>query len=338
MGRAAPRFTAQVSHGGFISPAFFVADGGNAAPGTDSQTPAVPSVSELRRPVTAQERQREREEKRRKRQERARERERKMKEKERREGRQGDSLGGVLLSDDDKSLLQRWTKMVDRRRGKTSTCEGAETKDPHRDSRESASQHKTPADVVEAESGGMDVTAVAGGFKNNTLKAPGDSEGQGGLDGLTWRGQGLEPHKPADRTPQTTPDPRPHILPLESFLTKAPALTNGTNLNPHQNPPATSSGPMEKLCPSAGEKSGSHVTNPLCGPLGAPSQPHLGLGFTDTGQQGPPAAPDIHTVTLQLSRSQVGVSAEPCALHGPVSPPFLPSGGGRAAPRVLGHP
>ncbi|KAK1881923.1 Mitogen-activated protein kinase 7 [Dissostichus eleginoides] len=62
---------------------------------------------------------------------------------------------------------------------------------------------------------------------------------------------------------------------------------------------------MEKLCTSIGEKSRTQTTNPLCGALGVPSQPHPSLGFTDTGQQGPSVAPDIHTVTLQLSKSQV---------------------------------
>ena len=75
------------------------------------------SLSE-RRPVTAQGRQREREAKRRRRQERARERERKIQEKERKEGKHGDCLGGVILSDNDKSLLERWKKMMDARNDK----------------------------------------------------------------------------------------------------------------------------------------------------------------------------------------------------------------------------
>uniref|UniRef100_A0AAY4C384 Mitogen-activated protein kinase n=1 Tax=Denticeps clupeoides TaxID=299321 RepID=A0AAY4C384_9TELE len=82
-------------------------------------------LAELRRPITAQDRQREREEKRRRRQERARERERKLKEKEKREGKHGESLGGVLLSDNDKSLLERWKRMSDSR---TEEC-GARTGD-----------------------------------------------------------------------------------------------------------------------------------------------------------------------------------------------------------------
>ncbi|XP_012674477.2 mitogen-activated protein kinase 7 isoform X2 [Clupea harengus] len=83
---------------------------------------------DMRRPITAQERQREREEKRRKRQERARERERKMKEKEKKEGKRGACLGGVLLSDNDKSLLERWKRMSDSRVDKHQSPESNGTK------------------------------------------------------------------------------------------------------------------------------------------------------------------------------------------------------------------
>ncbi|KAJ8284261.1 hypothetical protein COCON_G00031110 [Conger conger] len=79
--------------------------------GLASSHPSSLPLPEPRRPVTAQERQREREEKRRRRQERARERERKMKEKEKREGKE--SLRGVVLSDNDKCLLERWRRMMD---------------------------------------------------------------------------------------------------------------------------------------------------------------------------------------------------------------------------------
>lgn len=370
----------------------FIADGGNSALGIDAVAggavlSAQSSVPESRRPVTAQERQREREEKRRKRQERAREKERKMKEKERREGRQGDSLGGVLLSDNDKSLLQRWTKMMDRRNEKSQTPnnDGAKNKDCNVNLHQgvaagdntqgalnnktdegrkiqsheqlisqvkpnqpamfqpsstqqpsllfSMSQRKPPADIVVAVSGGMDISSFV---KNTTLKPHSESNGQSGFNCLgNWSGQQLETRPPQpNRKPQpppsgflqpqlqpqsqTQPDPQPqsHLLPLESFLTKAPTLTsretNGSvdirgqnNLNSHPNPSTTNAGPMEKLCPSVGEKSGPQCTNPVCGALGVPSQPHPSLGFTDTGQQGPSIAPDIHTVTLQLSKSQV---------------------------------
>ncbi|XP_006875421.1 PREDICTED: mitogen-activated protein kinase 7 [Chrysochloris asiatica] len=82
-----------------------------------------PSVSlevpEPRKPVTAQERQREREEKRRRRQERAKEREKRRQERERKERGAGatgapstDPLAGLVLSDNDRSLLERWTRMA----------------------------------------------------------------------------------------------------------------------------------------------------------------------------------------------------------------------------------
>uniref|UniRef100_A0A8C8SFA5 Mitogen-activated protein kinase n=1 Tax=Pelusios castaneus TaxID=367368 RepID=A0A8C8SFA5_9SAUR len=74
---------------------------------------SVPEPLDVRKPVTAQERQREREEKRKRRQERAKEREKKQKEKERKELRRGDVLGGLVLSENDRNLLARWTKMID---------------------------------------------------------------------------------------------------------------------------------------------------------------------------------------------------------------------------------
>uniref|UniRef100_A0A286XH34 Mitogen-activated protein kinase 7 n=1 Tax=Cavia porcellus TaxID=10141 RepID=A0A286XH34_CAVPO len=81
--------------------------------------PSVPlEAPEPRKPVTAQERQREREEKRRRRQERAKEREKRRQERERKErgagtlgGPSTDPLAGLVLSDNDRSLLERWTRM-----------------------------------------------------------------------------------------------------------------------------------------------------------------------------------------------------------------------------------
>ncbi|PIO15863.1 hypothetical protein AB205_0045010 [Aquarana catesbeiana] len=72
---------------------------------------SIPETPELKKPITAQERQREREEKRRRRHERAREKEKKQKEKERRE--KADGFGGLILSENDKNLLERWTRMID---------------------------------------------------------------------------------------------------------------------------------------------------------------------------------------------------------------------------------
>ncbi|KAM4716290.1 mitogen-activated protein kinase 7 isoform 1-T2 [Anableps anableps] len=360
-------------------------DGGCSGLGIDVGTgggisSAVSSVPESRRPVTAQERQREREEKRRKRQERARERERKMKEKERKEKKQGDSLGGVLLSDNDKSLLQRWTKMMDScsEKSQTSNNDG-KTKDCNLNSQRisennktnmearktqsheqlvsqvkqsqqgpfqppttttqqltlpfSMSQRKPPGDVVVAVRGGMDMMTVTGGYvKSDTLQPHTEGNGESGFTGVgNWSGQQLEtrPTQQPNRTPQppssflqpqlqsqsqAPPDPKPqaHLLPVESFLSKAPSLaireTNGNadvRSQNNLNSLTASTGLMEKLCSSLGEKTAAQSINHLCGTLGVPSQPHPSLGFTDTGQQGPSIAPDIHTVTLQLSKSQV---------------------------------
>ncbi|XP_064904176.1 mitogen-activated protein kinase 7 isoform X2 [Columba livia] len=72
---------------------------------------AAADAADVRKPVTAAERQREREEKRRRRQERAREREKRQRERERRR-----EPRGLVLSDDDRHLLERWTRMRDRAR------------------------------------------------------------------------------------------------------------------------------------------------------------------------------------------------------------------------------
>lgn len=342
------------------------------------------SLPELRRPVTAQERQREREEKRRRRQERAKERERKMKEKERREG---DSLGGVLLSDNDKSLLERWKRMMDSRADKSQNPDVDTTKTKgckvnshlsgnssentqaamavnHTKSDKEAGEiqtHKQTVPQIEpnlsgmfqplntqgsllfslgqtkgeemgrvAVSRGMDMVdgASCGLTKNNTLKpTQGEYDGPRIFNCLgNWAGQQVgagtsqQQQLPLNRSPQAcqTSFPQPH--PVGTFLTKAPALpsseTNGNmrtgggqnNINSHPNSVTSGAGPMEKLCSALREKPGSHTQSPLCGALGAPSLPQPSLGFTDTGQPGHAVAPDIHTVTLQLSKSQVGLS------------------------------
>ncbi|XP_061667115.1 mitogen-activated protein kinase 7 [Syngnathoides biaculeatus] len=349
------------------------AEASSAGGGTSSSL----SNPESRRPVTAQERQREREEKRRKRQERAREREKKLKEKERREGRRGDSLGGVLLSDNDKSLLQRWTKMMDSRNDKShahqseggknnvnvvlgDNAEGPPNNKPEKEatkfpsheqliSQVRASQsgfpqppgknqqllfamsQKKQADVVLAVSSSVDLMAVSGGFvKNNTLKPHDESGGPSPIDCFgNWSGQQLESgpsqHAKSHRTPpqqnfltaqtQALVTSQTQLLPLEAFLTKGPTTlstsdANGdiganNHLNHHLTPSTANARPVDKLCSSVEEKSPPQSVNPLCGVLGVPSHAHHNLGFTDTGQQGPSIAPDIHTVTLQLSKSQV---------------------------------
>ncbi|XP_078508682.1 mitogen-activated protein kinase 7 isoform X2 [Lissotriton helveticus] len=81
---------------------------------------ALPEPQDLKKPVTAQERQREREEKRKRRHERAKERERKRKEKERKELRSATGFGGLMLSENDKNLLERWSKMIDQNHTATS--------------------------------------------------------------------------------------------------------------------------------------------------------------------------------------------------------------------------
>lgn len=357
----------------------FFLDGVPAALSIDATSQS--NVSEPRRAVTAQERQREREEKRRKRQERAKERERKLKEKERREGRLGDSLGGVLLSDNDKSLLQRWTMMVDRRNDKVpqhndgpqahdcsvalhqcapvgSSAQGALSSKADKEARSvqshqqavaahqglfqttstqqpsllfSIGQRKPPADMGVSVGKGVDVINVAGDFVKNRppLKAPGETHEQGGFSCLgNWSsGQQVETRMklqppPAaflqpQHQPSAQPEPQPQqLLPLENFLSKAPTIAarekNGSMEPGGPNNPTAQSdatvangSSVEKLCSTVREKSGPQTTNPLCEVLGVPSQPHHNLAFTDTGQQGPSNAPDIHTVTLQLSKSQV---------------------------------
>lgn len=300
-------------------------------------------------------------------------------------------LGGVLLSDNDKSLLQRWTMMMDRCNDKTqiSSQDGQKNKEcnvnshqcvatgentqrlpgskTEKESRKthsnqpfiadvktnepsgfhptnaqqspllfSMSQPKPPADIAVTVSTGMDIINVTSSFgKNNRLKPHSEGSGQSGFSCLEkWGGQQLEQRRaqqpqansklqPARTSlvqpqlkPQSQPDPQPQLIPLEAFLSKA--LTQTTieknanadiggqnNLSSQPSLSVASTGPLEKLCPSVEEKSAPRTTNPLTGALGVPSQPQASLGFTDTGQQGPTMAPDIHTVTLQLSKSQV---------------------------------
>ncbi|CAG07587.1 unnamed protein product [Tetraodon nigroviridis] len=189
----------------------------------------------------------------------------------------------------------------------------------------SMSQPKPPADIAVAVSTGMDI--ITSGFgKNSMLKSHSEDSGQSGFSCLEkWGGQPQSSSKPQPaRTgclqPQlkaaSQPDAQPQLLPLEAFLTKAPTQTTigksanadmggQSSLSGQQNLSVASTGPLEKLCPSVDEKCGPRATNALTGAVGVPSQPQPSLGFTDTGQQGPTMASDIHTVTLQLSKSQV---------------------------------
>uniref|UniRef100_A0A4W4H2W0 Mitogen-activated protein kinase n=1 Tax=Electrophorus electricus TaxID=8005 RepID=A0A4W4H2W0_ELEEL len=173
---------------------------------------------EHRRPVTAQERQREREEKRRKKQERAMEKKRKLKEKEKKEGKQGESLGGVLLSDNDKKLLERWGRMVDSRVDKSQATDG------------------NTAKSSDSKGGSCQIQAALG---KSLMKMSADP---------------AESVKPAKQTNE-----------LQAFKTSQPVPSHG--------PPGT--------------------TAQTC------------LSLSDTEPPGTSRAPDIHTVTLQLSKSQV---------------------------------
>ncbi|KAL0984522.1 hypothetical protein UPYG_G00142610 [Umbra pygmaea] len=341
-------------------------------------------LPELRRPVTAQERQREREEKRRRRQERARERERKKKEEARREG---DSLGGVLLSDNDKSLLERWKRMMDGPADKSQSpditaakvkgCKG--TSQPvgkssddtqlkisvnHTKSEKVAGEIPTQKNTtsqmepnlsgmflplndqgslsfaVDQTTGGeLGLVAVSGAMgmvegascslaKNNTLKLTQDVyrgqrsfSCQGNCTGQQQVGAGTSQQQqpPINRPPQacqgTFHQHQPQLLSLDTFLTKAPTLSqresNGNmravggqnKISCHPILATSDPGATEKQCSAQRERPASHTQSSLCGALGALPQPQHNLGFTDTGQ--PSVAPDIHTVTLQLSKSQV---------------------------------
>lgn len=209
----------------------------------------------------------------------------------------------------------------------------------------SMGQRKPPADLVVAVAGGVDVMSVASNFVKNVAphKAPGETNGQGGFSCLgNWNGgqqvetrllpqqqqqpsRKLQPPSAAflqsqsqmQPAAQSNPDHQPQqLLPLENFLAKPSATTarektgsvesGGLNNSTAQSDPSVANcDSVEKLCSTVGEKSRPQTTNPLCEVLAAPSQPHHSLAFTDTGQQGPSNAPDIHTVTLQLSKSQV---------------------------------
>ncbi|CAL8282191.1 unnamed protein product [Merluccius merluccius] len=337
---------------------------GGALSSSSSSSSSLISLQESRRPVTAQERQREREEKRRKRQERARERERKMKEKERREGRHGDSLGGVLLSDNDKSLLERWKKMMD--------CSGDKpglSPEPsinwHQGGFKKADQEKVrlqeqvlkpqlvfqhagppvtllfpPNHSKQAQPAtappplAAEIAVVVNGVVKGGAEEPPslvEEEVVGGGGGLSCLGRWSSQPPAASGNAHTPPPPgllqqpltqaapplgppsllNPHLLPLDRFLNKAPSgrdamvLQNGL---PHflrhvAQPSAVAAGLLEKLASSQEDKLGSQTD----GSLGPGPGPSLcpSLGFSSTGQSGPCVAPDIHTVTLQLSKSQV---------------------------------
>ncbi|CAL8304792.1 unnamed protein product [Lota lota] len=331
-------------------------DGGGSVMGVDgsaggalsSCTPS--SLQECRRPVTAQERQREREEKRRKRQERARERERKMKEKERREGRHGDSLGGVLLSDNDRSLLERWKKMMDGSGDKPALSPEPSVHWHHGGCKKADQERGRPQEQAlkpqlvlqpagpsvtllfppahskltqpAATLAGVAVVAavngvVKGGAEEPLLPVEEAGGGGGGGGGLSCLGRWSSQPPAASGNAHTPPPPgllqqplpqaapplvtpsllNPHLLPLD----KAPSgLQNGLPhfLRPLAQPTLVAPGLLEKLAPSQEDRPGPQTDGSPC--PGGPS-----LCFSGVGYSGPSVAPDIHTVTLQLSKSQV---------------------------------
>uniref|UniRef100_A0A8C1XVD5 Mitogen-activated protein kinase n=1 Tax=Cyprinus carpio TaxID=7962 RepID=A0A8C1XVD5_CYPCA len=116
---------------------------------------------------------------------------------------------------------------------------------------------------------------------------------------------------------QTQPKPVTHaqsqsnthiqLLPLESFMTKPSALNPSIGVSDTSTPlsiPQIGNGPqaLDKLCVLEERQNGSHAQGPSKQPPGAAAQSCLGL--TDTGQPAN-SIPDIHTVTQQLSKSQV---------------------------------
>lgn len=176
----------------------------------------------------------------------------------------------------------------------------------------SIGQSKPQTDLVVAVTGGIDLVTVSGGFVKNSVKPPNANEGQSGFKCVgMWSDSHLgarpQQQQQTNRIAQPPPsgfvqghrqnqtDAPSQLLPL-SFLSKASSAreTNGNGSVSVQSGSSKNAGDMEKLCPTVGEKAGALE-------IGAQQT----LGFTDTGQSGPSTAPDIHTVTLQLSKSQV---------------------------------
>ncbi|MBN3296673.1 MK07 kinase, partial [Amia calva] len=233
---------------------------GGASGGAVSMLGSGGSSSEPRRPVTAQERQREREEKRRRRQERAKERERRLREKEKREGKKGESLRGVLLSDNDKSLLERWRRMMDGR--------------------------------------GQPIR---------------EGDGAGDLGGRGERGIGeVSQQQPSQNLihPATHPNsnpssqPHPELLPVGAYLRKGPGFSQGEGLSSEaaliaENRNYLHKGPASAALPALRPTSQAHGPD-----SGTPVIPAPGHELPMPGQPST-SIPDIHTVTLQLSKSQV---------------------------------
>ncbi|KAJ3607382.1 hypothetical protein NHX12_024433 [Muraenolepis orangiensis] len=218
------------------------------------------------------------------------------------------STGSVLLSDNDKSLLERWKKMKD----------GSGDKPPvnwHQGGCNKADQEQGPKPQVVFQPAGPPVGLVfSPNHSKQTQPAAAPPLLAAGVNGVTLAASG-DGHTPPPSglfqqpLPQAAPPLgpasllNPHLLSLDRVLNKAPSGREATALQnsfPHflrylAQPPDRL---LEKLAPAQEDKPGPQTDSYLA--LGAP-----GLGFNSAGQSGPCLAPDIHTVTLQLSKSQV---------------------------------
>ncbi|KAI4884525.1 hypothetical protein NFI96_020492 [Prochilodus magdalenae] len=123
------------------------------------------------------------------------------------------------------------------------------------------------------------------------------------------------PQTQALQHPQQTPARNPPIklLPSDTFISKPPSLTpNGTSTRvglqdastslPTQDPGGAPQA-LDKLCSVLAEQQNGANSQGPSHAAGTSAQPCLSL--SDTGPPGPSRVPDIHTVTLQLSKSQV---------------------------------
>ncbi|XP_069044041.1 mitogen-activated protein kinase 7 isoform X2 [Lepisosteus oculatus] len=346
--------------------------GAGGAEGGLGSLPLSSGGPEARRPVTAQDRQREREEKRRRRQERARERERRLREKERREGKKGESLRGVLLSDNDKSLLERWRRMMDGRR--QPVREGAAPAGDGPKEREQAPPPPAPAnqelpDLVNGLPSGRTEpppgkpnaarnlarfyqpgAPAAGPFANPPLPAPAPPCGLGDNSApkvklksgtpifpaqTPWRGPEAgssvavvggggggggaagvcAQHPSQDLLPPCAhPHPVPpsmppaQLLPAGDFLGKGPGFGPGQGLSSRA--VLLSDSTDTRTAPGTGTTAAgaAPALQPPCRPPApepGPLVPPLTIQDLGSSEQPSTSVPDIHTVTLQLSKSQV---------------------------------
>ncbi|XP_062919046.1 mitogen-activated protein kinase 7 isoform X2 [Mobula hypostoma] len=297
----------------------------------------VQEMAELRRPVTAQERQREREEKRRRRQERARERERRQRERERRQLKEGDVLGGVVLSQGDKSLLQRWMRMTEAGLGPAGATLNGTGNGCGLGRRPGFGHEQGPGLPPPAAAGpGLGPPAPQGPGQGPTPVGPGL-----GSRPTPGTGSGLGP-APATAGPGTDPELLPPVAlpPFSGFGGPAelpccfpgnpfqPNRALGSRPPPPAPPPApTASNPALAHIPTPGRPFGTGVgqewgsTAPLYRPAAwdGPHPPEEEQGVPEASR-GPATEPrlgseasvvataeqeDVSMVTQQLSKSQV---------------------------------